>query len=102
MSTTSVKNIADRRAGGAPALGQTRAMSSLAPLPDEAAPRHVGRSTIAMILIVLGSLLAPVAIVGWYVRAEILDTDRFVAVVTPLATDTAIQDALIDRVTVEI
>ncbi len=72
------------------------------PAPAPAVERHRGRGTAAMVLIVVGSLLAPFAVVGWFVRNEILITDRFVATVAPLADDDAIQAALVDRVSTEV
>jgi hypothetical protein len=60
------------------------------------------RGTLAALLIVVGTLVMPLAIAGWFVRSEMVDSDRFVETVAPLARDTAVQEALIDRVTEEI
>src|SRR5262249_25038877 len=64
--------------------------------------RGRGRAATAMVLIVIGSLLAPLAIVGWFVRSEIVDGESFVAAAAPLARNADVQAAVIDRVTVEV
>ncbi|MEU9337841.1 hypothetical protein AB0D49_32535 [Streptomyces sp. NPDC048290] len=62
-------------------------------------PRHRGRSFLAAVLIVVGCLLAPLAIVASWAADEVGDTDRYVATVAPLASDPAVQDAVANRVT---
>jgi LPXTG-motif cell wall-anchored protein len=60
--------------------------------------RHVGRSVGSAVLIILGVLclvLSPVAIWG---RNLILNTDRYVETVTPLADDPGVQNAVIAAV----
>lgn len=49
------------------------------------------RSLLAVVLLVLCALLAPVAVVGTWVRAELVDTDRFVSGLAPLAEKPEIQ-----------
>jgi len=59
---------------------------------------RVGRSVGSAVLIILGVLclvLSPVAIWG---RNLVLNTDRYVETVTPLAADTGVQDAVIAAV----
>lgn len=56
----------------------------------------------AVALVVLAAVLAPVAVVSRYLRAELLDTDRYVSTVAPLADDRAVQDAVVDLVTREV
>ncbi|GIG35140.1 hypothetical protein [Cellulomonas pakistanensis] len=73
-----------------------------APAPPAAAPgrtRHPGRATAAVVLIVLGALLAPVAVVAVWARDLVTDTDRYVATVGPLVDDPQIQSAVTERVT---
>jgi hypothetical protein len=65
-------------------------------------PRHFWRWTLATVLIVLGSLLAPLAVTAVWVNSQISDTDRYVATVAPLARDPALQRAVTDRITTEI
>jgi hypothetical protein len=67
------------------------------------ARRHVRwRSVIAAVLLVLGCVLAPVALVAVWTRSEVSDTDHFVATVEPLIHDPAVQQAVTNRVTTTI
>ncbi|PIJ17768.1 hypothetical protein BMH30_12755, partial [Leucobacter sp. OLES1] len=43
-------------------------------------------------LIAIGALLAPVAVIGSWARAELVDTDRFVETFAPVVTRPAVQD----------
>src|SRR4051812_42158444 len=56
----------------------------------------------ATALIVVAALLAPLSIVASWAHDEVADTDRYVASVAPLASDPAVQDAVINRITTEI
>lgn len=73
---------------------------------DEAARpkrrRFSWRAFFATILIVLGCVLAPIAVVGVWAGNQITDTGRYVATVQPLIDDPAIQNVLTDRITNEI
>ncbi|MFF9768569.1 hypothetical protein ACF1GT_18475 [Streptomyces sp. NPDC014636] len=62
-------------------------------------PAHRFRALAAAVLIVLGCLLAPLAVVAAWAADEVGDTDRYVATVAPLASDPAVQNAVADRVT---
>ena len=53
-------------------------------------------------LVVLGCVLALVAVVAVWAGNEVSDTGRYVATVEPLIHDPAIQDALTDKITNEI
>lgn len=55
------------------------------------ARRSRWRGVTSWVLVVVGCLLAVLAVVADYARAELLDTDTYVATVTPLATNPAIQ-----------
>jgi len=57
---------------------------------------------VSVALVVLASLLTVVTVVARYVRSEVLDTDRYVETVSPLAGEPAVQDAVADQVTQEI
>ncbi|MFC8427056.1 hypothetical protein [Streptomyces sp. NPDC057253] len=57
--------------------------------------RHAG----ATVLLVLTLLLAPLALVATWVHDQVSDTDRYVQTVAPLASDPAVQDVVIDRLT---
>ncbi|MEU5999358.1 hypothetical protein ABZ837_16205 [Streptomyces sp. NPDC047197] len=61
--------------------------------------RHRGRSFLAAVLIVLGCVLAPLAVVASWAADTVGDTDRYVDTVGPLASDPAVQDAVADRAT---
>lgn len=60
------------------------------------------RTAVAAILIVVAAGLAPLAVVATWAHDEIGDTDRYLQMVTPLASNPAVQDAIVDRVTGEI
>lgn len=60
------------------------------------------RSTLAAILITLGVILAPVSVIGAWARTQLVDTDRFVATLGPLAQDPAIQAMVASEVTAAI
>src|SRR5580700_1664875 len=64
--------------------------------------RFSWRSFVAIVLIVLGCVLAPIAVVGVWAGNQITDTGRYVATVQPLIDDPAIQNVLTDRITNEI
>jgi hypothetical protein len=67
-------------------------------------PRHrIGwRTPVATLLIVIGCLLAPVAVVAVWTANQVSDTSRYVANVEPLVHNPAIQNALTDKVTNQI
>lgn len=60
--------------------------------------RPAATSIVAVIALVLGVLLAPVAAVGTWARVQLVDTDRFVATFAPLASDPDVQDFVADQV----
>ncbi|GFJ96092.1 hypothetical protein [Phytohabitans rumicis] len=64
--------------------------------------RRWGRTTAAVLLIVLGCALAPVSVVSVWANSMVEDTDRYVDTVAPLAEDPAIQQAVTDNITREI
>jgi hypothetical protein len=53
---------------------------------------HIGRSVATVILIVIGSILFGLAISAVWLNRTIMNEDRWVATVAPLAQDVAIQD----------
>lgn len=61
------------------------------------APKHRGRWAAALVLIVIGSLLVPVSILGVWLDRTVTDTDRYVDTVAPLARDPEIQKAVAAR-----
>jgi hypothetical protein len=65
--------------------------------------RHFSwRTPVSIVLIVLGSILAPVAVIGVWAGNEVSDTGRYVATVEPLIHDPAIQNYLADQITTQI
>ena len=53
-------------------------------------------------LVVLTAVLAFATVPALYLRSEVIDTDRYVATVAPLASDPAIQAEIADKVTQQI
>jgi hypothetical protein len=64
--------------------------------------RQRWRTIVAALLIVLGCVLAPLAGVAVWARNQVTDTDRYVATVSPLAGDPAIQNAIADQITAQV
>ena len=64
--------------------------------------RRWGRTAAAVVLIVVGLLLAPVAVISAWARLELVDTERFVATFAPLAEEPAVQSFIGDQVTAAI
>jgi hypothetical protein len=62
--------------------------------------RHLSwRTPLSIVLIVLGCILAPVAVIGSWASLEVSNTDRYVATVEPLIHDPAIQNYLTAQIT---
>ncbi|WP_432013061.1 hypothetical protein [Streptomyces cucumeris] len=61
-------------------------------------PGRLVRSVLSALLILLACLLVPASVLTVWVHDNVLNTDRFVATVAPLATDRAIQDTAVQRV----
>jgi hypothetical protein len=57
---------------------------------------------VAVLLIVVGCVLAPLAGVAVWARNQVTNTDRYVRTVAPLARDPAIQQAISDQITTQI
>ncbi|WP_200942845.1 hypothetical protein [Cellulomonas sp. Root485] len=73
------------------------------PAPPAPRPRRkVGRSTAAVVLILIGALLAPIAVVGSWARGLVVDTDRYVDTVAPIAEDPLVQSAVANRITIAV
>jgi len=88
-------------------LRETADLTAAAGPPPRAAStrppsRGRGRTAAAIVLVVIGLLLAPVAVVSAWARLQLVDTDRFVATFAPLAEDPAVQAYLADEVTTAI
>ncbi|MET9605147.1 hypothetical protein ABZZ17_08770 [Streptomyces sp. NPDC006512] len=57
------------------------------------------KSTLSAVLITLACLLVPLSLVTVWVHDIVLDTRRYVSTVAPLASDPAVQDAAVHRIT---
>ncbi|MDF1604541.1 hypothetical protein [Nocardioides sp. YIM 152315] len=60
------------------------------------------RPVVATVLIILMAVLAPLSVVARWAHDTVADTDRYIETVEPLASDPAVQAAVIDRITTEI
>ncbi|WP_328530681.1 hypothetical protein OG984_05770 [Nocardioides sp. NBC_00368] len=60
------------------------------------------RGVVVTLCLTLLALLCPLAVVATWARDEVGDTDRYVATVTPLASDPAMQKAIANRITEEL
>ena len=69
---------------------------------DEKKGRGVVRRIVALFLVALTAILAFATVPALYLRSQVLDTDRYVATVAPLASDPAIQAEIASRVTDQI
>ncbi|HET9559526.1 MAG TPA: hypothetical protein VFS70_20490, partial [Actinomycetota bacterium] len=61
-----------------------------------------GRTIVATLMIVVACVLAPLSVVAIWTRNQVTDTDRYVATVTPLASDPAVQQAITDQITAQV
>ncbi|MET7653994.1 MULTISPECIES: hypothetical protein [unclassified Streptomyces] len=88
---------------GVPADAELEALRGrIAALEAERARRpthHRVRSIVAVVLIVLGCVLAPLGVVAAWTSSIVGDTSRYVDTVRPLASDKDIQNAAANRVT---
>ncbi|HEX5880073.1 MAG TPA: hypothetical protein VF468_17430 [Actinomycetota bacterium] len=66
------------------------------------AARQRWRTIVATLLIVVGCVLAPLSVAAVWTRNQVTNTDRYVATVTPLANDPAIQNAVADQITAQV
>jgi hypothetical protein len=81
---------------------QTRVLPDGGAAPPGRPPRQRWRAVVATVLIVLGCALAPLSVVAVWARNQVTNTDRYVATVSPLARDPAIQTAIADQITAQI
>lgn len=65
-------------------------------------PARAWRWAAAVLLVVLTAVSALVAVPAMYLRAELLDTDRYVATVAPLAVEPSVQREIAGKVTEQI
>ena len=96
----------------APVLGEDergeleRLRQEVAALRVTAVPRPRRRirwaSVAAAVLLVLGCVGVPVSVVAVWTHNQVADTDRFVATMSPVILDPAVQSALTDRISSEV
>lgn len=82
-----------------------RLRAEVAQLRAGSGRRGAGRPArwgLASVLVVLSVVVWIAAVVGVFARTELLDTDRYVETVAPLARDPAVQQAVADRLTDEL
>jgi hypothetical protein len=60
------------------------------------------RTPVAILLIVLGCVLAPISVLGVWAGSQVSNTGRWVATVEPLIHDPAIQNALTEKITAQV
>jgi hypothetical protein len=66
------------------------------------ARRQWWRTSLAVLLIVVACVLAPLSVVAVWTKNQVTNTDRYVRTMAPLASDPAIQNALANRITARI
>ena len=64
--------------------------------------RFSWRTPVAVLLIIIGCVLAPISVIAVWTANQVSDTNRYVENITPLIHDPAIQNALTDKITNEI
>ena len=57
------------------------------------------RRVVVALLVIFGCVLAPLAALSIWLKAELLNTDAYVSTMAPLADDPDVQNALADRIT---
>ena len=89
---------------GGHAEGEARRAEAAEPRGRRRAGGHrfSWRTPVAALLIILGCVLAPVSVLAVWTANQVSDTSRYVANVTPLIHDPAIQNALTSKITNEI
>ena len=60
------------------------------------------RTPVAIVLIVVGCVLAPLSVLGVWSANQVSDTSRYIANIEPLIHNPTIQNALTDKITLEI
>jgi hypothetical protein len=70
--------------------------------PGAGGGRQRWRTMVAILCIVVACVLAPLSVVAIWTRNQVTNTDRYVATVSPLASDPAIQAAIADQITAQV
>lgn len=96
-------NLDSLRARVAELEAQNRELTESAQHDSVGPPRVDGprkqrwRAVVSGLLIVVGLILAPLAVLGPWVRAELVDTDQFVATFAPLVEHAEVQGFIADQ-----
>jgi len=77
-------------------------VSTLRGQPQAKRHRAGWRGPVSTFLIVLGCILAPISVLGVWTANQVSNTDRYVATVSPLIQDPAIQNAATGKITTAI
>jgi hypothetical protein len=70
--------------------------------PVAAGGRQRWRTVVATLCIVVACVLAPLSVMAIWTRNQVTNTDRYIATVSPLARDPAIQTAIADQITAQV
>jgi hypothetical protein len=81
---------------------QPVAPTATTPGPVREARQGWWRPVVVTVLVLVAGILAPASIVATWAKDEVADTDRYVQTIAPLASDPAVQRAIVDRVTSEL
>jgi len=102
QSGQSEDEVARLRAEVAELKGELAQASETAPAGAPGARTGWWRTAVAAVCITLAALLAPLSVLAIWAHDQVSDTDSYLATVAPLASDPAVQNAVINRVTTEI
>ncbi|HET8560480.1 MAG TPA: hypothetical protein VFL69_08195 [Marmoricola sp.] len=89
----------ERLRGEVARLRQELQQAEEPPAPPRPRRGRTARWVGASVLFLVVALLAPLSVVATWVHDEVSDTNRYVATVTPLASDPAVQQAVVTRTT---
>ena len=73
--------------------------AEVGPAPDAPARKRRGRGIATVVLVVVASILFAAAVPGMWARNTVLDTDRYVTLVSDIAEEPAVQARLAERIT---
>jgi len=85
----------EREPGGTPVVATSEAASP----PASGKPARRSHRVLVALLLVIGAVLTPLAMVTLFVKSQVTDTSRYVQTVKPLASDPAVQAYIADTVT---
>ncbi|UOQ57831.1 hypothetical protein MUN78_03055 [Leucobacter allii] len=92
LLATEIAELKADNAALARELEQQRACGDAGPRKRGARPRRLARGALATALILVGAVLAPVAVVSTWAHHQLTDTSFFVDTFAPLSHEPAVQD----------